>query len=87
MLPQGETLAYAYDGNGNRKQETRTGALTNYGYFAASNRLQALTGAASEEFTYDAMGNLASNGSVTFTYDGRGRWRRRAAATATRSTA
>ena len=45
-LPQGETLAYTYDGNGNRKQETRAGAVTNYGYFAASNRLQALTGAA-----------------------------------------
>ena len=45
-LPQGETLAYAYDGNGNRRQETRAGAVTNYGYFAASNRLQALTGAA-----------------------------------------
>ncbi len=73
VLPQGETLAYAYDGNGNRKQETRTGALTSYGYFAASNRLQALTGAASRSFTYDAMGNLTSNGSVTFTYDGRGR--------------
>ncbi len=72
-LPQGETLAYAYDGNGNRRQETRAGALTNYGYFAASNRLQALTGAASRSFTYDAMGNLTSNGSVTFTYDGRGR--------------
>jgi RHS repeat-associated protein len=73
VLPQGETLAYAYDGNGNRKQETRTGALTNYGYFAASNRLQALTGTTSRSFTYDAMGNLISNGSVAFTYDGRGR--------------
>ncbi len=72
-LPQGETLAYAYDGNGNRKQETRAGALTSYGYFAASNRLQALTGAASRSFTYDAMGNVTSDGSATFTYDGRGR--------------
>ena len=72
-LPQGETLAYAYDGNGNRKQETRAGAVTNYGYFAASNRLQAPTGAASRSFSYDAAGNLTSNGSVTFTYDGRGR--------------
>ena len=72
-LPQGETIAYAYDGNGNRRQETRAGAVTNYGYTAGSNRLQALAGAATRSFAYDAMGNLASNGSVTFTYDGRGR--------------
>ena len=72
-LPQGEALAYTYDGNGNRKQEVRAGATTNYGYFAASNRLQALSGAVAKSFTYDAAGNLTSNGSVTFTYDGRGR--------------
>ncbi len=46
-LPPGDAFAYAYDGNGNRKQETRAGAATNYAYFAASNRLQASTGAAS----------------------------------------
>jgi RHS repeat-associated protein len=72
-LPLGETFAYTYDGNGNRKQETRAGAVTNYGYFAASNRLQGLTGAAAKSFVYDAAGNLTSNGSVIFTYDGRGR--------------
>ena len=72
-LPQGESFAYAYDGNGNRKQETRAGAATNYGYFAASNRLQNVTGAAARTFVYDAAGNLTNNGSVTFTYDGRGR--------------
>ena len=47
-LPQGESFAYAYDANGNRKQETRTGAATNYGYFAGSNRLQNVTGEAGE---------------------------------------
>ena len=47
--------------------------MTNYGYFAASNRLQGLTGAAAKSFVYDAAGNLTSNGSVIFTYDGRGR--------------
>ena len=72
-LPVGETLAYAYDGIGNRRQETRAGAVTNYGYFASSNRLQAMTGAVVRSFAYDAAGNLTSNGSVTFTYDGRGR--------------
>ena len=72
-LPLGETLAYTYDANGNRKQETRAAAVTNYGYFAASNRLQGLTGAAAKSFVYDAAGNLTSNGSVIFTYDGRGR--------------
>ena len=73
MLPQGDTLAYTYDGDGNRKQENRNGAVTNYGYSTASNRLQGLTGAVAKSFTYDAAGNLTGNGSVTFTYDGRGR--------------
>jgi RHS repeat-associated protein len=72
-LPPGDAFAYTYDANGNRKQETRAGAVTNYGYFGASNRLQGLTGAAAKSFVYDAAGNLTSNGSVTFTYDGRGR--------------
>ncbi len=72
VLPRGETLAYAYDGNGNRKQETRGGAVTNYGYGAGSNRLQATTGAVATKFAYDAAGNLTGNGGG-FTYDGRGR--------------
>ena len=72
-LPTGDALGYAYDANGNRKQETRSGASTTYGYFAGSNRLQLLTGAAAKTFVYDAAGNLTSNGSLTFTYDGRGR--------------
>ncbi len=41
-LPPGDAFGYAYDGNGNRKQETRAGAATNYTYFAATNRLQAI---------------------------------------------
>jgi len=72
-LAQGETLAYTYDGNGNRKQETRSAAITNFGYGAGSNRLQGLSGAVARSFTYDAAGNLTGNGTVTFTYDGRGR--------------
>ena len=72
-LPQGESFAYAYDANGNRKQETRAGAATNYGYFAGSNRLQNVTGAAAATFVYDAAGNLTNNGRVILTYDGRGR--------------
>jgi len=72
-LPTGEALGYTYDANGNRRQETRGNASTNYGYFAASNRLQVLTGASAKTFVYDAAGNLTSNGSVTLTYDGRGR--------------
>jgi len=73
VLPPGEALAYLYDANGNRKQETRAGATTNYTYVAGSNRLQSLAGAVAKDFAYDATGNLTSNGSVTFTFDGRGR--------------
>ena len=48
--------------------------MTNYGYFAASNRLQGHDRRGGKELrTYDAAGNLTSNGSVAFTYDGRGR--------------
>lgn len=73
VLPQGGSFTYAYDGDGNRKQENRGGAATNYGYNATSNRLQALSGATVRNFSYDATGNLIGNGSMTFTYDGRGR--------------
>ena len=72
-LPPGDAFGYAYDGNGNRKQETRAGAATNYTYFAATNRLQATTGALARSFTYDAAGNLATSGGLAFTFDGRGR--------------
>jgi YD repeat-containing protein len=72
-LPQGDNLAYAYDGDGNRKQESRNGAAVNYGYSPASNRLLGLTGAIAKSFAYDAAGNLTANGNSTFTYDGRGR--------------
>jgi YD repeat-containing protein len=72
-LPQGDTFGYLYDGDGNRKQETRSGATTNYALGANSSRLQALSGATTKNFSYDAAGNMTGNGSVTFTYDGRGR--------------
>ena len=72
-LPPADALAYSYDGNGNRKQETRGAGTTSYGHFVSSNRLQALTGVAAKSFIYDAAGNLTSNGTVSFTYDGRGR--------------
>ncbi|MEO8306260.1 MAG: RHS repeat-associated core domain-containing protein [Betaproteobacteria bacterium] len=73
VLPQGESFAYVYDANGNRKQEVRAGAATNYGYAIGSNRLQQSSGASVRNFTYDAAGNLTSNGTATFSYDGRGR--------------
>ena len=72
-VPQGEPLAYAYDGNGNRRQETQGTAVTSYGYGATSNRLQGLSGARSRSFTYDAAGSLTGDGSLSYGYDGRGR--------------
>ena len=72
-LSWGDTLAYTYDANGNRRQETRGTTVTSYGYGAASNRLQALSGAQTRSYAYDASGNLTNNGTVTMTYDGRGR--------------
>jgi RHS repeat-associated protein len=64
----GETFEYAYDAVGNRTAYTRTlGAqvVTTYTYDAA-NRLTAVNGQA---YTWDANGNLLSDGSKDYVYD------------------
>jgi RHS repeat-associated protein len=69
--------AFQYDLTGNRTRLT-IGA-TNHAYTVAStsNRLTATAGPApAQTNTYDAAGNLTSNGSVTFTYSDRGRMSR-----------
>ncbi|MBF0527590.1 MAG: type IV secretion protein Rhs, partial [Deltaproteobacteria bacterium] len=59
------------DSNGVRPSIT-TGT-TSYSISGAGNRLQSRTGPAAQTYTYDAAGNLTSDGTNTYTYDARGR--------------
>jgi RHS repeat-associated protein len=67
------SLGYSYDASGNRTAY-RAGT-TNYPYTvaAASNKLTALSGPTAQTNVYDLAGNLTSDGSVTYTYNARGR--------------
>jgi RHS repeat-associated protein len=65
--------AYAYDATGNRTQEVRNGAASQYTTAGASNRLQAISGAVQRSMTYNASGSLTSDRGITFGYDGRER--------------
>jgi RHS repeat-associated protein len=83
------TTAYTYDADGNRLTlaSSITSTADNYGFTAASNRLQSVTEAvtvldrkgkpststSTSPFTYDATGNTISDGTHLFTYDARGR--------------
>ncbi|WP_171906854.1 DUF6531 domain-containing protein [Jiangella alba] len=64
-----ETLAYTYDGAGNRLTETRTGGTTpgttTYTYDAANQ----LTQRGNTTYSYDADGNQISDGATSWTYD------------------
>jgi len=65
----GESSAYAYDAVGNRTVLTDTAGMHTYTYYAANR----LTGVDGVSYTWDARGNLRSNGVFTYTYDGAGR--------------
>jgi RHS repeat-associated protein len=59
----------AYDAIGNRTSATINGVATTYNLPATSHRLTSTTGGTSPRaFTYDAMGNLKSDGKYTYTY-------------------
>jgi RHS repeat-associated protein len=69
------TRGYAYDLTGNRTQATLDATTDTYTTAPTSNRLTGITGGVTRTMTYDAMGNLTSDGNVTATYDARGRLR------------
>ncbi|HWX02772.1 RHS repeat protein [Collimonas sp.] len=68
------TQSFQYDQNGNRTQATfGSGSYTNT-IAANSNRLTATTGPTpAKSNTYDAAGNLTSDGTISYTYSDRGR--------------
>jgi YD repeat-containing protein len=65
---------YQYDQNGNRRQATFGSATYTNSVSATSNRLDSTTGPApAKTNTYDAAGNLLSDGTVLYTYNANGR--------------
>ncbi|MFC5472736.1 RHS repeat-associated core domain-containing protein [Paraherbaspirillum soli] len=66
--------SFQYDANGNRIQATFGGSTYANTIATSSNRLSATTGPAPAKSTsYDAAGNLLSDGSISYTYSDRGR--------------
>ena len=66
-------LAYAYDATGNRVQEMRNGAVSQYTVAETSNRLQAISGATTRSMSYNTTGSLTSDRDIAFGYDARER--------------
>jgi YD repeat-containing protein len=62
----GTVLKYTYDAVGNRLTEELTGGIVNSYIYDAANRLTSVDGIA---YTWDANGNLLSDGARSYTYD------------------
>jgi len=65
--------SYSYDGVGNRLTSSLGAASTNYAYTPGSHRLASLSGALVRSYTFDAAGNMVSDGAATWTYGGNNR--------------
>src|SRR5207244_3854943 len=61
----GQDLAYNYDAQGNRTSTVTNGVITAY----AANSLNEYTSIGGATPTYDADGNLLTEGTATYTYD------------------
>jgi RHS repeat-associated protein len=61
---------YTYNGIGDRLTSTVGAASTTYGYFSGTHRLQTLSGAQSKSYSFDAAGNMTSDGAITWVYGG-----------------
>lgn len=68
----GTTIGFTYDANGNRLTESGTNAST-YSVSSTSNRLNSVSGSLAKSYTFDAAGNITSDGTHTFAYNNRGR--------------
>ena len=67
------TTDYKYDLNGNRTSVVTGAGTITYHTPAASNRLGSLSGLIAQTDSYDASGDLLTDGTVTYAYDARGR--------------
>jgi RHS repeat-associated protein len=68
----GATYGWTFDADGNRLTQTGTAAGT-YTISGTSNRLSSITGTPARTYTYDNAGNALTFGTVTNTYNNRGR--------------
>jgi YD repeat-containing protein len=67
------TSTYVYDEVGNRVSTTLPAGVSTYSYAPGSHRLTAIAGAQNRSFTFDAAGNVTSDGATTRVYGGNGR--------------
>ncbi len=72
-LPANSSQSYSYDANGNRTGQTIGGNSYTQTVDPASNRQTASTGPTATTNSYDAVGSLTSDGTVTYSYSDRGR--------------
>ncbi|MHA6924806.1 RHS repeat-associated core domain-containing protein [Ralstonia pseudosolanacearum] len=72
-LPANSSQSYRYDANGNRTGQTIGGNGYTQTIDPASNRQTASTGPSATRNSYDAVGNLTSDGTTTYSYSDRGR--------------
>jgi len=66
------SYGWTYDANGNRTAQTTTGATT-FNVSTTSNRLTSTSGTLARTYSYDADGHTGGYGSLTFSYNNRGR--------------
>lgn len=71
VLPAAQAMSY--DANGNRSSFTENGTSYSYSNQASSNRLLSMAGPVQKTYTYDAAGNVISDGIHSYGYDDRGR--------------
>ena len=72
--PELSRIDYSYDLSGNRSEKIKNSATHNsYSTDANSNRLQSQGGAQTVNYSYDAAGNLTSDGTFSYSYNAAGR--------------
>jgi len=64
---------YTYDGVGNRLTSIDGSATTSYAYVPGSHRLASLSGSRVRSYTFDAAGNMVSDGIAAWAYGGNDR--------------
>jgi RHS repeat-associated protein len=66
------TYGWTYDANGNRLAQITTNASA-FAISTSSNQMTGITGTLTRSYTFDAAGNVLSDGTNTYTYNNRGR--------------
>jgi YD repeat-containing protein len=66
------TLSWTHNAAGDRLTEQHASGVTTYAYNATTRRLDALSGAVQDAFSYDAVGRLTSDARGTYSYTAMG---------------